>query len=129
MGVSWAFPAKWRKQSLMRECTVGVVVALAGSIWNVQKSCGRCSWRGNLRPGQHGSKARSSYQSWIKSLCAHLFLHSFNKNVSHAKPLPGAVPLDAGHTVGRATSAFLRPVSPLGSSSAMGKWRLLPSPG
>lgn len=65
---------------------------------------------------------------YIKPLCTHLFFHSFNKNALHAKPLPGAVPLGAGHTVGRATSALLRLVSPPGSRSAMGKWRLLPSP-
>lgn len=86
---------KERKQNPMRECAVGAGVALAGGIWNIQKSCGRCSWRGSLRPGQHGSKARSSHQSWI---CTHLFFHSFNKNALHAKPLPGAVPLGAGHT-------------------------------
>lgn len=76
MGVSWAFPAKRRKQNPMRECAVGAGVALAGSIWNIQKSCGRCSWRGSLRPGQHGSKARSSHQSWIYKALMYSFILS-----------------------------------------------------
>lgn len=85
---------------------MGAGVALAGSIWNVQESCGRCGWKGSLRPTWVQS-AKVAQMKGLLYILVYSFIHS-TKMYCAQNLCQESFPWVLGAQVERATLALRR---------------------